>query len=55
VVAFFESTADFYKGIPEYQMLKRGMTEEERIQNGYWVAYKIAEELEKRYISMISG
>jgi hypothetical protein len=39
---------DFYKGIPEYQMLKRGMTHEERIQNGYWVAYKIAEELEKR-------
>jgi hypothetical protein len=36
-------------------MLKRGMTHEERIQNGYWVAYKIAEELEKRCISMISG
>jgi tetratricopeptide (TPR) repeat protein len=46
---------DFYKGIPEYQMLKRGMTHEERIRNGYWVAYKIAEELEKRWISMISG
>jgi len=46
---------DFYKGIPEYEMLKRGMTHEERIQNGYWVAYKIAEELEKRCISKISG
>ena len=46
---------DFYKGIPEYEMLKRGMTHEERIQNGYWVAYKIAEELEKKCISKISG
>ncbi|MFC2145764.1 DUF4062 domain-containing protein [Acidobacteriota bacterium] len=36
---------DFYKGIPEYQMLKRGMTKEERIQNGYYVAYRIAEQL----------
>jgi hypothetical protein len=36
---------DFYKGIPEYEMLKRGMTEEERIHNGYYVAYRIAEEL----------
>jgi tetratricopeptide (TPR) repeat protein len=36
---------DFYKGIPEYQMLKRGMTKEERIRNGYWVAYRIAEQL----------
>jgi cellulose biosynthesis protein BcsQ len=40
---------DFYKGIPEYQMLKRGMTHEERIQNGYWVAYKIADTLEKQF------
>ncbi|MCP5108839.1 MAG: DUF4062 domain-containing protein [bacterium] len=37
----------FYNDIPEYEMLKRGMTEEERIQNGYWVAYKIAEALEE--------
>ncbi len=28
-------------------MLKRGLTEEERIQNGYWVAYQIAEILLK--------
>jgi len=39
---------DFYKGIPEYDMLKRGMTKEERIRNGYFVAYRIAEELEKK-------
>lgn len=38
----------FYDGIPEYEMLKKGMTKEERIQNGYWVAYRIAEELEKK-------
>ncbi|MDQ1354091.1 MAG: hypothetical protein QG657_4400, partial [Acidobacteriota bacterium] len=38
---------DFYKGIPEYDMLKRGLTDEERIQNGYWVAYQIAETLLK--------
>ncbi len=31
-----------------YEMLKRGMTEQERIENGYWVAYQIAEALEKR-------
>ncbi len=36
----------FYDGIPEYEMLKRGMTEEERIRNGYWVAYQVAERLE---------
>ena len=36
---------DFYKGIPEYQMLKRGMTKEERIKNGYWPAYRMAEVL----------
>ncbi len=38
---------DFYKDIPEYDMLKRGLTEKERIQNGYWVAYQIAEILLK--------
>ncbi|NIM12217.1 MAG: DUF4062 domain-containing protein [Candidatus Aminicenantes bacterium] len=38
----------FYDGIPEYEMLKRGMTQEERVQNGYWVAYKIADVLEQR-------
>jgi len=42
-----KSKADeFYRGIPEYQMLKRGMTEEERIKNGYFVAYRIAEAIE---------
>jgi hypothetical protein len=39
---------EFYKGIPEYDMLKRGTTEEERIRNGYYAAYRIAEELESR-------
>ena len=39
----------FYDGIPEAAMLKRGLTKQERIDNGYWVAYKIAEALEKRY------
>jgi hypothetical protein len=29
-------------------MLKRGMTDEERIKHGYWVAYQIAEVLEKK-------
>lgn len=38
----------FYDNIPEYQMLKRGMTHEERIRNGYWVAYQIAEALGKK-------
>ncbi len=43
-----KSPADvFYKDIPEYDMLKRGLTDEERIQNGYWVAYQIAEILLK--------
>jgi hypothetical protein len=37
----------FYKNIPEYGMLERGMTEKERLQNGYWIAYKIAETLEQ--------
>jgi hypothetical protein len=39
---------DFYKGIEEYDMLKRGMTRQERVENGYWVAYRIAEELLKK-------
>jgi hypothetical protein len=38
----------FYDNIPEYRMLKRGMTHEERIKNGYWMAYRIAEALELR-------
>jgi tetratricopeptide (TPR) repeat protein len=38
----------FYDGIAEYKMLKRGMTEKERIENGYYVAYQIADALEKR-------
>ncbi len=42
------SNPDFYNGIPEYEMLQRGMTEKERRENGYWVAYRIAEELEKK-------
>lgn len=29
-------------------MLKRGMTQQERIDNGYWVAYQIALALEER-------
>jgi tetratricopeptide (TPR) repeat protein len=39
---------EFYRDIPEYQMLKRGMTDQERIDNGYWIAYKIATELLKK-------
>ncbi|MGH7456205.1 MAG: hypothetical protein ACRENG_32935 [bacterium] len=38
----------FYDGIPEAAMLKRGMTEQERIDNGYWVAYQIALAMEQR-------
>jgi len=38
----------FYDGIEGYEMLKRGMTEKERIENGYFVAYQIAEALEKK-------
>lgn len=38
----------FYDHIPEYQMLKRGMTPEERIKNGYYMAYRCAEALEER-------
>jgi hypothetical protein len=36
----------FYDNIPEYEMLKRGMTNEERIENGYLMAYRVAEALE---------
>jgi len=39
----------FYDGIPECAMLKRGLTPQERIENGYWVAYQIAEALDERY------
>jgi hypothetical protein len=39
---------DFYKDIPEYEMLKRGMTKEERIKNGYEPAYRMAELLLKK-------
>jgi len=42
------SDPHFYDGIPEAAMLKRGMTEQERIDNGYWVAYQIALALEQR-------
>ncbi|NUM74858.1 hypothetical protein HUU40_10895 [candidate division KSB1 bacterium] len=42
------SAPHFYDGIPEAAMLKRGMTQQERIDNGYWVAYQIAEALEER-------
>ncbi|KAA0229558.1 hypothetical protein EDS67_11025 [candidate division KSB1 bacterium] len=42
------SDPHFYDGIPEAAMLKRGMTQQERIDNGYWVAYQIAEALEER-------
>jgi len=38
----------FYDGIPEYDMLNRGITDEERIKHGYWVAYQMAEALEKK-------
>jgi len=38
----------FYDGIEGYEMLKRGMTDKERIENGYFVAYQIAEALEKK-------
>ena len=38
----------FYEGIPEYEMLKRGLSDQERIENGYWVAWQIADALEKR-------
>jgi tetratricopeptide (TPR) repeat protein len=35
----------FYDGIEGYEMLKRGMTEKERIENGYYVAWQIADAL----------
>jgi tetratricopeptide (TPR) repeat protein len=37
---------DFYKGIPEYELLKRGLSPEERIRNGYFPVYQMAEFLE---------
>jgi hypothetical protein len=37
----------FYKGIPGYEMLKRGLTREERIKNGYQPAYRMAELLQR--------
>ena len=39
---------EFYRDIPQYAMLKRGMTEEERIQNGYYTAWLKADRLEQR-------
>ncbi len=44
------SADEFYKDIPEYEMLKRGMTEEERITKGYYVAWLKAERLEARIV-----
>jgi hypothetical protein len=46
------SDPHFYDGIPEAAMLKRGMTEQERIDNGYWVAYQIALALEQRLAAL---
>jgi hypothetical protein len=40
------SADEFYKDIPEYEMLKRGMTEEERVRHGYYAAWLRAERLE---------
>ncbi|MCZ6678208.1 MAG: hypothetical protein O7E52_13265, partial [Candidatus Poribacteria bacterium] len=40
--------AQFYAGIPEYAMLKRGLSDPERIEHGYWVAWQIADALERR-------
>lgn len=42
------SADEFYKDIPEYTMLKRGLTEEERIKNGYYAAWLRAEKLQQR-------
>ncbi|MDB5226004.1 MAG: hypothetical protein JWN78_197 [Bacteroidota bacterium] len=39
---------EFYNDIPEYEMLKRGMSKNERIMNGYYVAWKAADLLEKK-------
>lgn len=41
------SNPDFYNDIPEYDMLKRGMNEDERVKNGYLAAFQMAEELGK--------
>lgn len=38
----------FYDGIAGYDMLKRGMKEKERIENGYYVAWQIADALQRR-------
>jgi hypothetical protein len=43
---YVSTDPDFYKGIPEYEMLKRGLTKEERIRNGYFPVYQMAETLE---------
>jgi tetratricopeptide (TPR) repeat protein len=50
---FYDTTdaiapSDGISSIPEFEMLKRGMTEQKRIENGYYVAYQIAEALEKK-------
>ena len=45
---FKSNDPHFYDDIPEYEMLKRGMTHEEKIDNGYWFGYKMAEALEKQ-------
>lgn len=39
---------EFYKDIREYAMLKRGLTNEERIKNGYYAAWLRAEKLKSR-------
>lgn len=48
---FQSSDPHFYDGYPEYEMLQRGMTEQERIENGYYVAWQMADRLEKRLSS----
>lgn len=45
---------DFYIKTPDLEMLQRGMTQDERIKNGYLIAYKCAEELEKKLPSRIT-
>jgi len=42
--------AGFYDGIEGYEMLKRGMTDDERIANGYYVGWQIADGLEGRLV-----
>ena len=39
---------EFYADMPEYAMLKRGLTDQERIDHGYWVAWQLADALEQR-------